>query len=440
MTRRGDSLPQDLRTRAGLGAEGNGHAPEAAAQDPDWPKLDPAALHGLPGEVVSAIEPHTEADPVALLANQIVWFGNVIGRGAFLEVGADKHHASLFAALVGETSKARKGMSRGHVRSLMHAVDATWADERVQNGLSSGEGLIYAVRDGVWGVDKDGDPVLQDEGILDKRLLVEEPELAKVLKVASRDSNIVSPIMRQAWDGDRLQVMTRNNPLKATNTHVSVVGHITRQELLRYLTETETANGFANRFKWLLVRRSKELAFGGSEGWSKVDTGPLVRKLRAAVEFGESAGAVTWGQSARGTWETVYGPLSEGKPGLFGAVTNRAEAQTVRLALIYAVMDQSRTIEGEHIEAALALWDYAEASARYIFGDATGDPVADQIMDALRGVGAAGMTRTEVSNLFGRHKNTDSINWAFSTLLAAGRTRSEKEETAGRSSERWFCR
>ncbi len=66
--------------------------------------------------------------------------------------------------------------------------------------------------------------------------------------------------------------------------------------------------------------------------------------------------------------------------------------------------------------------------------------MADQIMDALRGAGADGMTRTEVSNLFGRHKNTERINRAFSTLLGAGRVRREKEETGGRPSERWFCR
>ena len=34
-----------------------------------WPLLDEAALHGLAGEVVRLIEPHTEADPVALLAS-----------------------------------------------------------------------------------------------------------------------------------------------------------------------------------------------------------------------------------------------------------------------------------------------------------------------------------------------------------------------------------
>ena len=121
-------------------------------------------------------------------------------------------------------------------------------------------------------------------------------------------------------------------------------------------------------------------------------------------------------------------------------MVGRSEAQVVRLAALYAVLDASRHIEGEHLAAALALWDYAEASARYIFGDATGDPVADQIMDALRGAGADGMTRTEVSSLLGRHKNTERINRAFSTLLGAGRVRREKEETGGRPFERWFCR
>ena len=124
-----------------------------------WPELDPAALQGLPGRIVRTIEPCSEADPVAVLANLLVWFGNAIGRGAVFRVGEDAHHANLFAALVGESSKSRKGMSRGHVRGLMHVVDSAWAEERVQNGLSSGEGLMYAIRDEVRGVNKDGDPV-----------------------------------------------------------------------------------------------------------------------------------------------------------------------------------------------------------------------------------------------------------------------------------------
>ncbi len=120
-----------------------------ALEAQSWPTLRPEALHGLPGEIVRAIEPHTEADPVALLANLLVAFGNAIGRGSYVSVGADRHHLNLNVALIGETAKGRKGMSWGPVRNLLHAVDPEWLDERVQNGLSSGEGLIYAVRDRV---------------------------------------------------------------------------------------------------------------------------------------------------------------------------------------------------------------------------------------------------------------------------------------------------
>jgi hypothetical protein len=79
---------------------------------------------------------------------------------------------------------------------------------------------------------------------------------------------------------------------------------------------------------------------------------------------------------------------------LFGAVVGRGEAQVARLAALYAIMNESYEIEHGHLLAALALWDYAEQSARYVFGDATGDPVADQILEALRASRGEGMTKT----------------------------------------------
>jgi len=308
-------------------------------EPPPWPELAEEALQGLPGDIVRAIESHTEADKVAVLANLLAGFGNAVGRDAFLRVGADLHHLKLNVGLVGETAKGRKGTSWGPIRGLLCAADPAWADERVQNGFSSGEGLVYAVRDRVVGENKKGEEVVQDEGVEDKRLFVLEAELASTLKVMSREGNTLSPVIRQAWDQGRLQVMTRNNPMKATDAHVSIVGHITKAELLRHLTETEAANGFANRFLWLMVRRSKELPFGGE--WFKVETQPLVERLSSALEFGSAPVEVTWGESARDVWKKVYGPLSEGKPGLFGAVIGRAEAQVMRLAALYAVMDES---------------------------------------------------------------------------------------------------
>ena len=123
-------------------------------------------------------------------------------------------------------------------------------------GLSSGEGLIAQVRDHA---DEDG-----SQAPADKRRLVVEPEFAQMLKVLAREGNTLSAIVRQAWDGEPLQTIVRNDPLRATGANMAIVGHITRDELLRYLTATELANGFANRFLLIAVQRSKLLPFGGA--------------------------------------------------------------------------------------------------------------------------------------------------------------------------------
>jgi hypothetical protein len=409
-----------------------------SAPDPDWPTLDDAAMHGLPGRIVRAMEPHTEADPMALLISLLCAFGNAIGRGAYFRVASDVHHLNLFVALVGESSKARKGMSWNFVEELMGAVDEEWVGEHVASGLSTGEGLIYHVRDRVEGEDKDGKLILIDEGVADKRLLAVEAELGGLLKVMGRDGNTLSPVIRQAWDGGRLRTLTKNSPLKATDAHISMVGHVTKPELMRQLTETEAANGFANRYLWVLVRRSKLLPRGGE--WPKVDKTSLIWQLRSALDFGKRPVEIMPTDEAWLDWEVIYGPLSEGKPGMFGAVTGRAEAQVLRIAALFAVMDEFEYIEREHLAAGLAVWQYAEDSARHIFGDATGDQVADTILLALGAAGQVGMTRTQIRDLFGRNLKADRITQALALLLKDGRLSVSTESTGGRPIERWFLR
>jgi signal transduction histidine kinase len=74
-----------------------------------WPEMDAAAYHGLAGEVVNTIDPHTESDRVAILIQFLTTFGNVVGSNPYFQVEATKHHANLFVLLIGKSSKARKG-------------------------------------------------------------------------------------------------------------------------------------------------------------------------------------------------------------------------------------------------------------------------------------------------------------------------------------------
>jgi hypothetical protein len=391
-----------------------------ASTIPAWPDpLHEDAFHGIAGEVVRRIEPHSEADPAALLTQTLVGWGSLVGRGPYYLAEADHHHTNEYAVLVGTTAKGRKGTSWGRVLALLSAVDSYWAENRQLFGLGSGEALIDAL---------DGD---------DKRALVHEGEFARLLAVISREGATISANLRNGWDTGTLSILTRKNSVRVMGAHVSLIGHITRDELLRRLADTEMANGFANRILWVCARRSKKLPHGGGP----VDFGDLLERLQKATAFARQMGntRVRFDDDASLLWEQVYGDLSEGQPGMLGSMISRAEAHVVRLALIYALLDCADQIRVAHLRAALAVWDYCFASARFIWGNALGDPTADETLRALRTAGADGLTRWDILNHFNRNKPATEIDRAIGVLAERGLIRSEKEETGGRSSTRYWA-
>lgn len=418
--------------------------PDREAASPQWPSpLAPEAFYGLAGDVVMAITLHTEADPASLLLNFLTFFGNAAGREPHAIAEAARHGCNLNVAIVGDTAKSRKGSSTGRIEDLFKRVDPNWAARIQHGGLSSGEGLIWAVRDPITKREPakqkgkptgDYEEVIVDPGVDDKCLLVVESELVNTLQVMARQGSTLSPLIRQAWDRGDLSSLTKNSPARATGAHISILGHITRDELTRCLTQTEAANGFANRFLWTCSRRAQVLPEGGGTS----EHGQLISWLHNALEGAGRLGLIQRDDEARRAWEEIYPGLSEGQPGLFGAVSARAEAQVLRLSVIYATLALSPVIKLPHLEAALAVWDYCEASARYIFGDATGDPVADRIMEALRNA-PEGLTRTQINDLLGRNIPMPRISEALGLLLRLGRVWLETVATEGRPREFWYA-
>jgi hypothetical protein len=350
--------------------------------------------------------------------------------------------------LVGDTAKSRKGTSWSHVARLAAAVDETWARERVLSGLSSGEGLVWAVRDPITvskyirskkrrqEEGKDFEEVVVDNGVEDKRLLVREGEFACALKMLAREGNVLSPLIRSAWDSTRLMFLTKNNPTKATDAHITIIGHITQDELRRLLTVSEAGNGFGNRFLYLCVRRANILPEGGHLDPHVLSA--LTRRLHRAVEHARTMGELRRDEGATVLWHKIYAELSTGRPGMVGALVARAEAQAMRLAMIYALLDESNVIRTEHLEGALAICEYCEASTRHLFGDAMGDPTADTILRALRNT-PAGLTRTQICRLFGGHAKASEIDRALGVLAAGNLAHVHDEKTIGRPAERWLA-
>src|ERR1700691_6060644 len=100
--------------------------------------------------------------------------------------------------------------------------------------------------------------------------MVLEPEFARLLRVAARSASL-SALVREAWDGGSLAILTRIKPLRARGASVALVGHITAEDLRRRLDSTEIANGMGNRNLFCWVERSKRLPSGGHVPQDELD-------------------------------------------------------------------------------------------------------------------------------------------------------------------------
>lgn len=435
---RGDLATEIARVRAKRRQSGESK-PEGEKVDP-WPVLSGPAARGLVGEIAAAATENSEADPVAVLASALTWGGAVFGRSIRFSLGDSAHHPRLFCALVGASSRARKGTSLDPVRRIFYAAEAELHKQstlpfpsglhlKISHGpLSSGEGLIDAIRD------KRNEE--DSQGVDDKRLLCLEGEFGAVLRASQRQGNTLSTVMRVAWDGWKISPLTKHDKISATDPHICIIAHITRQELRELLTTTDVWNGFANRFLWLAVRRQRVVPLPEAIPDSTVSA--IARELAKVIQHAHSAAGPTadlvMSNSAREHWIHVYPELTFDHPGLLGAVTSRAEAQALRLAMTYALFDCAARIELHHVEAALAFWRYAFDSARQIFGSAETDPIAQRIIAALT---TGPKSQTDIVNLFGRNVAKPRIDSVLKDLQERGRVTLTVVGTGGRPRMVW---
>jgi hypothetical protein len=391
-------------------------------RDSGYPRLPAAALHGLAGTVVRTIAPHTEAHPAAILLQLLAAFGNLVGRGPQCMVDATRHGLSLFVVLVGDSSKARKGTSWSQIARLFAEVDRPWLSTCVTSARLTASGLVYAVRD--------------QQPPTDRRLLALSEEFASVLYALKRAKGHLSPLLRTAWDNGDLPTLDMHQHLQATGTHISLIAHITQRELAQSLHRTEAHNGFANRCLWTWVERSNCLPEGGNLDANELSA--IARELRRALDWAAATPEILFRRdpAARELWQNRYPALSQLRPGLRGAATSRAEAQVLRLGAIYAALDSSSVVGVPHLQAALAVWDYCSASASLLFGDSTGDPIADRIREALE-ASPNGLSKNQVRGLFHGHVNCDRIDAALEQLMLIGAAGYHSELTGGRPSTLW---
>ena len=424
---------------AGSPTNGAGHEQALPARQsvPMWPKLNDAALIGLIGEFVNKAAEGSEADPAAILLNLLPLLGCIIGPDTFLEIGDDKHPPRLSTLTVGASARGRKGTAAAAVKKLAKIISVLFAElaVRVSPGpLSSGEGIIFAVRDASEEKDDAGNPI--DPGAKDKRLFVLSSEFASALTVMKREGNTLGTTLRALFDDGDVDTLTKNNRTKATGAHVCVTSHITKEELLKKLPDTEIYSGTMNRFLLGCVRRSKQVD----------DPKPLDRawleefavKISNRLSRAKKAGSVLMTDDARLVWKEIYPALTEDEPGLVGALTSRSEVLTKRVAALYAAVDEFEDrvlIDVCHLRAALAVIEFSRNSARFLYGAPEADNERDRLCRRILNAVATkptGITQTELQNALNRNIDADKLWRAIAHLQDVGKLTQTQLKTEGR--------
>ena len=157
--------------------------------------------------------------------------------------------------------------------------------------------------------------------------------------------------------------------------------------------------------------------------------GKVLKALSAARQVDE----IGWDPEAKELWAGFYMQLADDVRGPVGAMTARTEAHLLRLAMTFALMDSTDTIQPSHLYAAAAVWDYCARSVVHVFDAATGDPVADRLYDAIVEAGVDGLDETAQHAVFGRHQPAHRLQVARKTLTDSGLVVVVTEATEGRT-------
>lgn len=406
----------------------------------DYPIFNDSDFYGIAGDVARLASQDSEAAPVAVYYSFLTAAAAMIGRYKYLQVGETRHYARTFCAVVGASSRARKGTSFKPVERIIKETEKLLNHQHslvIKNGgLSSAEGLIFAVRDEAEETDKQGNPI--HNGVDDKRMLIVEEELGSVFKVMQREGNTLSSTLRTAWDGGDMSTMTKSNRLASTDPYINILGHITQFELNALISKNDMNNGMANRILWACVRRTKKIAFPKRMGDEPVNeiTQRLSKAFSVAMMDGgfKVGGHGTSGQhseislndEARKFWDVKYHEISVDRYGVLGSVTSRSEAQVLRLALLFCLLDCVTMITVDHMKAAISVIEYSVKSAEFIFTVPTEDTSdAQKLLTALS---TKPLTQSEVSRVFSGNKPRKELVELLTELQTTNKIRKQKVE------------
>jgi len=347
-----------------------------------------------------------------------------------VQIGNTRHPMLVWPLLFGRTGSGRKGEATETAELFLLSSSLDYPDLR-ETGLSSGEGLTERIRDPA-GPNDDG-------GTIDKRLLVIEPEFSSVMARARRDGSTLAAVLRESWGGKGLGVLNKKK-VKASSSHIAIIGHVTPREFRLRLADSELAGGTFNRFLPVWVEQSRKLPV--PEGIDDQAERDLSKRLGTAIEHAAS-GLIRFSKEAEAHWrEELYDELTaaDDEDQAWTEFTRRAPAYCWRIAALTAVLDDQQHISLGDLQAAAAVVRYSISTAKYVLDTRTRDPRLDRVSRAIGGAGPRGLSRSDIAGLFSRNLSKAQLDGLMHELLASGAYERFEQRTSGRPAERYRLR
>ena len=330
--------------------------------------------------------------------------GNWLGFRHYIAEEATHRHPNLFLALAGGTGSG-KGTSYRWTDWVMRALDAQWSDERVTTAVGSGEGLLAKITDPVVTLNAKGEEVVAIEGSPRQTCAVPR---GRVGLSVQQDG-----LSREPGEDDyeglgfrRLETTTKKEAMTCNEPHVSIIGHITPDELTSRCVDARLIdNGFSNRWLYCVIKPTQvkfdSITPEQIDGLTAVRdelVGQLQRfSLTGADEFVFTPDAHdAYMQTARYLYDNPHTGAMEKQDA-------RSRPLMFKLSIIYAAMDGSNKVELHHFLAARSFWAYCSRSARSFFGQKSGNENVDRFMEMWRFQGYEPLTITEISDMFQRN-------------------------------------
>jgi Protein of unknown function (DUF3987) len=397
------------------------------------PQPTPGMFYGMVGDVARIAGTGTEVNPVAAVTVYLSFLGANVGRDTFLPINNTFHHPRLFTMHIGRSGRGGKGDSQQlthRIRQRIESIDSALLGKTHSGGLSSREGLATLIHDGFG----------ESPAIADKRLWIIESEFANVLHQSKREGNTLSSALREVWDGGDIKPATKSKAVGVSNPHIGIHANITPAELSKLMGAGEMTNGFANRFLMIWAENTGYVPFPTPTPERLIDdlaekTIEIIHYAKGGYPNSTNSLEMNLSKAAKDHYAEVYRELRRPLDSEFiSAMLERRAPYALRLAMLFALSDQTRVIESCHLQAAMEWIAYAVHTVKFVFADkinnqqqAEARQHAAKILAFLQ-LRPDGSSIREIHNeCFQKHGSGDKIQTALSHLLSENPPRIEQK-------------